>query len=258
VHEAGERMGVDGVVPFAVDNKTATAKLRQWVESRWFAPTEFKRRGVQGKFTGIYLPYWTYDAMTHTAWQGQRGEYYYVEVGSGQNRRRERRTRWTHRSGSFARFFDDVLVCAATTVKRKLMHALEPWPLTMTIPFTPDVLAGYLAMTYDVSLEDGFNLARQRMASSLQAEVRRRIGGDTQRITHIATRYGALTYKHLLLPVWMLAYRFHDKTYQVVVNACTGEVQGQRPWSWVKILLAVIAGLVVIGGGAAAVALGQG
>ena len=45
------------------------------------------------------------------------------------------------------------------------------------------------------------------------------------------TNYHALTYKHLLLPVWMLAYRYGKKTYRVVVNAGTGEVQGGRPWS---------------------------
>ena len=49
-----------------------------------------------------------------------------------------------------------------------------------------------------------------------------------------------MTYKHLLLPVWILAYKYGEKTYQVVVNAATGEVQGERPYSWIKITLFVM------------------
>ena len=56
-----------------------------------------------------------------------------------------------------------------------------------------------------------------------------------------------MTFKHLLLPMWMLAYRFKGKTFQVVVNAVTAEVQGDRPWSWIKIALAAVAAAVVAG-----------
>ena len=69
-----------------------------------------------------------------------------------------------------------------------------------------------------------------------------------QRIHSIDTRHDAVTYKHLLLPVWMLAYRYAKKSYQVVVNAGTGEVQGDRPWSWIKITLAVLAGIAGLSG----------
>lgn len=75
-------------------------------------------------------------------------------------------------------------------------------------------------------------------------EVKRRIGGDVQRIDSIHTRHDAITYKHLILPVWMLAYRYGKKSYQVVVNAGTGEVQGDRPYSWVKITLAAVVALL--------------
>ena len=86
------------------------------------------------------------------------------------------------------------------------------------------------------------------MDSALRQEVRRRIGGDEQRIHNVSTQYNALTYKHLLLPVWLLAYKYNEKPYRVVVNAATGEVQGERPYSWVKITLTVLLGLAIAGG----------
>lgn len=247
-HEAEDRIRVDGVLSFRIDKDVARRNLGAWVRSRWFAPNEFKKRGVDGRFNGVYLPFWTYDALTMNEYRGERGEHYWVTVRRGDKTTRVRKTRWYPASGSFRRFFDDVLVLAGKGLPRKLVHALDPWPLEACIPFTSEVLAGYLARTYDLSLGEGFREAEERMREALRRETRRRIGGDEQRIHSLRTDYGALSYKHLLLPVWLLAYRYKEKTYQVVVNAATGEVQGSRPWSWVKITLTVLAGLAVAGG----------
>lgn len=246
-YSAEDRVPVDGVLPFLVDRDRARENLARWVRSRWFAPNEFLRRGVQGKFNGVYLPYWTFDSMTATVYHGQRGEHYWVTVGSGKNKRRVRRTRWYPASGSFQRFFDDVLVMAGRGLPAKLVLQLEPWPLHKVSPFNREMLAGYLARTYEVELDAGFVEARDRIAAAIERDVRQRIGGDEQRVHSIHTRYAAVTYKHLLLPTWLLTYRFREKPYQVIVNAGTGEVQGERPWSWVKITLAVVSALAVVG-----------
>ena len=226
---AADRLPVDGLVPFLIDKQQAQQALQAWVKSRWFAPNEFKRRGAQGTFNGLYLPYWTFDAMTASYYEGQRGEHYWVTVGSGKNQRRERRTRWYPVSGHFQRFFDDVLVCAKQGLPSKLVHALQPWPLEKCMPFNAEALAGYSAMTYDQELRQGFQECQVQVNAALREDAQRLIGGDEQRISRIDTQFSALTYKHLLLPVWMLAYAWKSKSYQVIVNACNGEVQGQRP-----------------------------
>lgn len=244
VHTLTRRIPVDGVLPFLVDHDRAQKGLVAWVKSRWFAPNEFFQRGIEGKFNGVYLPYWTYDTLTFNAYDGERGEDYTVTVGTGNNRRSERRTRWYPASGRFQRFFDDVLVVASQGLPRNFILALEPWPLGKCLPFTQQVLAGYLARTYDVDLDQGFQDAKQRIDEAIAADVRQRIGGDRQRIHSIKSRYDAITYKHLLLPVWMLAYRYHGKPYRIFVNAGTGEVQGERPYSWVKIAFTVVISLI--------------
>lgn len=245
IHSATHRIPVDGVLPFQIDRERAHKRLRDWVNSRWFAPNMFRQQGVEGNFNGVYVPYWTFDSLTFNAYEGERGDAYYVTVGSGKDQRQERRVRWSAASGRFQRFFDDVSVLAARGLNHQLIEALEPWPFHQAIPFTQQVLAGFLARTYDIPLPDGFTDARRRIDSAIESDVRSRIGGDEQRIWSIKSRYDAVTFKHLLLPVWMLAYRFHDKPYRVYVNAGTGEVQGERPYSWVKILLAVLAAAVV-------------
>lgn len=246
VHDAEDRIAVDGVLPFGIEREVARANLKKWVQSRWFAPNAFKERGVQGRFSGVYMPYWTYDALTMNHYSGERGVHYYVTVRRGDKQVQERRTRWYPASGSFRRFFDDILVVAGRGLPPKIVRSLEPWPLEECLPFNPEVLAGYLARTYDISLGDGFKEAESRIESAIRSDVRYRIGGDVQRIHRISTTYGAMTYKHVLLPVWLLAYKYGEKSYQVVVNAATGEVQGQRPYSWIKITLFVLLCIAIV------------
>jgi predicted RNA-binding Zn-ribbon protein involved in translation (DUF1610 family) len=242
------RIPVDGVLPFQIDREHAKGNLVHWVQSRWFAPNRFHSDGADGRFNGVYLSYFTFDSMTLTAYNGQRGEYYYVTVGTGKNKRTERRTRWYPASGTFQRFFDDVLVLANTGLRRDFMVELEPWPLLKVVPFDQQMLAGLMARTYDIELDACFADGKQRIDSAINAEVRQRIGGDTQVVNSVNSRYDAVTYKHLLLPVWLLAYKYHNKTYQVFINAATGEVQGERPYSVWKILFAILLGIIVAGG----------
>lgn len=244
-HKCNEqRIPVDGVLPFQVDRIHAKNNLKQWVDSRWFAPNRFRKQGAEGKFNGVYLSYFTFDSMTFTAYSGQRGEHYWVTVGSGKNRRRVRRTRWYPASGRFQRFFDDVLVLANTGLRRDFMLALEPWPLLKVVPFNQQMLAGHMARTYDVELDECFDVGKKRIDEALYREVCQRIGGDTQRVSSVDSNYEAITFKHILLPVWLLAYRYGDKSFQVFINAATGEVQGERPYSPWKIGFAVLLGLI--------------
>lgn len=247
VHEAADdRIPVDGMLPFTIDRRKAQENLTNWVRSRWFAPSKFRRDGVEGKFQGVFLPYFTFDAMTATAWSGQRGDHYYVTVGSGKDERREQLTSWTSVSGRFQRFFDDICVLAAKRLRRDLIQALEPWPLAKIIPFNPQLMAGITARTYDIELDECFAEGKKRMDDALHADVRERIGGDEQIVSSVKTQYAGITYKHLLLPAWLMTYRWNDKPWQVFINATTGEVQGERPWSVLKIIFAVLAGIALI------------
>ena len=252
VHDAEHRVPVDAVLPFLVEKDKARSNLGAWIKSRWFAPNEFLKRGVDGKFNGVYLPYWTYDTLTANRYTGERGEHYWVTQhytdNEGKSKTRQvRKTRWWPASGNFQRFFDDVLVPATKGLRHDIMIKLEPWPLGKCVVFNQQMLAGYLARTYEIELDAGFQEARERIDTAIRTDVRQRIGGDEQRIHSVNTHYGALTFKHLLLPLWLLAYRYKEKTFQVFVNAATGEVQGERPYSWVKITLAILAGVAAIG-----------
>ena len=247
VHDAPTRLAVDGVLPFAVDERTAKAAIDEWINSRWFAPNEFKKYSTTGSFTSVYAAYFTYDADTTTQYTGQRGDNYTVTVGSGENQRTEVRTRWSYRAGTVHDTFDDLPVLANEGFDPRHIQGLEPWPTQGAKPFTPEYVAGHLCRTYDHDVEECFATAKARIEDAVRETVERDIGGDLQRISSMTVHYGSLGYKHLLLPIWLLTVMYQQKPFQVFINGVTGEVHGQRPWSTIKIALAVIAALIVAG-----------
>jgi hypothetical protein len=214
---------------------------------------DYTRKGRA--MAGIYVPFWTFDAATASRYTGQRGEYYYetrtvtVNVNGRSEQRQEqvRHTRWHRVSGQVARDFDDVLVMASSSLPERLGNDLTPWDLTQLEPYSPDFLAGFQAEGYTIALADGHQTARDRMAHVIEGDVRRDIGGDAQQISSIDTRHSDETFKHILLPIWTAAYKYSGKSYRFVVNGQTGEVQGERPYSWWKIGFAVLAVVVVAG-----------
>lgn len=242
-----------GLLPFALDEDTARAAMTEWLGGLWFAPNGLQDYARNGrKMTGIYVPYWTFDADTQSSYRGQRGTIYYetrhVQRNGKSKTVRVAKVRWRPASGRVARFFDDVLVLASTSLPKRYTDALEPWDLAALEPYHPEFLAGFRAEAYGVELRDGYAEARTHMDRVIARDVKFDIGGDRQRIHDIDTQVSDVTFKHILLPVWLAAYKYRGQTYRFVVNGRTGAVQGERPWSGWKIAFAVIVGLIVAAG----------
>lgn len=243
----------ESVLPFAIDERTAGTKFKDWVSSRWFAPNDLAAKARRARIDGVYLPYFTYDSETYTAYRGQRGDYYYETEtytdSEGKTQTREvRKTRWSPRAGQVYVSFDDVMVCASKSLPTKLTEGLEPWDLDKLAPFDPGYLSGFMAERAAVSLEEGFDSAKQKMVPTIQSEIRSDIGGDTQQIDWFSTTHNDVTFKLFLLPLWISSFRYDDKVYRFVVNARTGEIAGERPYSKLKIAMAILAAIVVIVG----------
>ncbi len=246
VHDAPARLPVDGVLPFSVDERKARESLEAWINNRWFAPSEFKKYKQTGAFTSVYASYFTYDAETDTWYDGRRGEEYTVTVGSGDKEHTETRVNWYDVSGQVHNSFDDIAVLANDGFDRNKVTALEPWPTQQARPFSAEYVAGHLSRTYDRDVEACLGEARGRMDAEIESTIRQDIGGDRQDINRKDTNFQSLTFKHLLLPIWLLTVVYAGRPFQVFINGITGEVQGQRPWSKVKLAVAITIAVIVI------------
>ena len=238
------------VLPFMLEEENARAAMTDWLGALWFAPNglrEYARKGR--KMTGVYTPCWTFDADTKSAYRGQRGTVYYESKTVTRNGKTERvdvpKVRWTPVKGRVARFFDDVLIVASTALPNPFRKALVHWDLTRLEPYQPEYLAGFRAEAYTIELQDAFAEARAIMDRQILRDVRFDIGGDKQRVDDIDTAISEVTFKHILVPVWVAAYRYRGRAFRFVVNGQSGQVVGERPWSAWKIAFAVVAGLIM-------------
>jgi predicted RNA-binding Zn-ribbon protein involved in translation (DUF1610 family) len=246
----------ESLVPFAVDKKNAGGSFSSWLSHLWFRPSDLKKLAQVQDLAGIYVPFWTYDAHVESSWTADAGYYYYVteeydveENGETVTRTREiRHTRWEEAWGQRADDYDDVLVCASKGLPPKLSDSLKTFDTGQLVPYTPGFLAGWMAEEYEVDLRNGFIVAQQKIDEEQKSRCSKDVPGDTQRGLDVNSTYTNLTYKHVLLPIWLCAYRYRDKVYQFLVNGQTGEVKGLAPYSWIKITLfsLFIAALVAV------------
>ncbi len=254
--QSGKKIKPKSLLPFQVTRDEAAAAFRKWITGLWFAPNCLKKMAQQDRrINGMYVPYWTYDSRTTSFYRGERGEHYWetqhyttTENGKTVHKTRQvRKTRWYPASGTVWASFDDVLVLASNSLPRKYTEKLEPWDLPNLVPYQDEYLSGFRAESYHIDLPQGFEIAQGVMDAHIRVLVCRDIGGDEQRIHSVKTQHDNVTFKHILLPVWISAYRYQNQAYRFLVNARTGEVQGERPYSWLKITLLVLAILAAVG-----------
>ncbi len=241
------------ILPFQIDQRKSFTIFQQWVKRLWFAPNKLKKAALDPQFTkGLYLPYWTFDAQLLATYRGQRGEYYYetrrVRNANGKMvTQRVRKTRWYPASGSVSGFVDDTLIKASQQRSGRIPRTISRWNLKKLQPFNSDFLSGFVTEKYTIPLKEGHLMAKDVADDIAERWCRRDIGGDTQRITRMDVQLSNETFKHILLPVYVSAYRYKGKEYNFFINGENGQISGTRPYSFWKIFFVVLIVLAIIG-----------
>lgn len=240
------------LLSFVVPEDRVREAMRRWYATRWFAPNKLKSRAITDTIQGIYLPYWTFDAQVEADWTAESGYYYYEtetyrDSQGNLQTRQVQKVRWVPSSGHLGHFFDDELVPASKGVRRDLLRLIEPFPTTTDLkPYDPGYVAGWVVEQYQLDLLGGAKHAREIMDGKVRSMCASQVPGDTHRNLRVSADYSRQTFKHILTPVWLLTYVYGRKSYQVVANGCTGTIAGDRPYSWIKITLAVLAAILLI------------
>ena len=241
----------EGVLPFRIDRNRVRDDIRRWWRSKWFAPARLARAALVDTVRSLYIPYWTFDAHAHCSWDAEAGHYYYVNVegrDSKGNRvvRQERRTRWEAASGVIEHTFDDEPVPGTQGLPMPLLRQIEPFPTQDVVPYDTAFLSGHVVEHYQVVLTEASNQSQQQMHQALEQMCASEIPGDTYRSLVIHPTFSGQTFKHLLVPVWLLTYVFGSKSYQVLVNGSTGRIAGKYPLSLWKIFFAIVGTLLAV------------
>jgi DNA-directed RNA polymerase subunit RPC12/RpoP len=239
----------ESLLPFSIDRKQANQHFATWLGKLWFRPNDLKQLARVEEVAGVYVPFWTFDADVASRWTAEAGYYYYTDEDytvqengqSVQKTRRVQHTRWERAWGQRNDHYDDVLVCASKGLPPELAKKLHTFDTQQLVPYSPGFLAGWRAEEYAIDLQNGFGGAQEVMQSAQEKLCSGDVPGDTQRSLRVTNTFSSVTFKHVLLPVWIAAYRYRNDVYRFLVNGQTGEVVGKAPWSWAKLALLVLA-----------------
>ncbi len=242
------------LVPFKVDKENAMNVYHTWIGKGIFVPGNLKKLKKLEILKGVYVPFWTFDSRTHSNWTADSGYYYYetetytaYENGKRVTKTRQvRKTRWVPSSGSRDDFYNDELIVASRGLDYHLVFKIYPFHLNQLVPYKPEFLSGWLAEEYAVSVRDGWEITKENVKSRERSRCAADVPGDTYRFLRVNTSFDDITYKHVLLPIWVASYHYKDKTYHFLINGQTGEVQGYKPISWIKVaaVVAAVAGII--------------
>src|SRR2546423_6833247 len=250
--EIKEAFRPESLLPMKLAEPQVRDSIHQWYRTRWFAPNKLKTRALTDTVRGLYVPYWTFDAQVHAEWTAESGYYYYetetyTDANGRTQSRQVRKVRWVPSSGSLNHFFDDELVPASRGVQLDLLRGVEPFPTKELAAYNPGFLSGWVVERYQLDLVSAARNSREQMDAELRAMCAAQVPGDTHRNLEVCASYSGQTFKHILVPIWLLSYDYGRRAFQVVINGFTAQIAGKYPRSWVKITLAVLAALAAAG-----------
>jgi hypothetical protein len=239
------------LLPFKVAETAVREQIRRWYKSKWLAPGKLKSRALVDTVRGVYVPYWTFDAQVVCPWEADAGHYYYTtetyrDAKGNTQTRQVRHVRWESASGVVEHFFDDEPIPGTQGLSHALLKEVEPFPTNELVAYDTSYLSGFVVEHYQVVLLDAAKASEESMRQKLEEMCAAQVPGDTHRNLVIHPTFSARTFKHILVPLWLLTYTFGAKVFHVLVNGATGRMAGEYPKSFWKVFFLVLGIIIVV------------
>ena len=232
-----------GVVPFEITKEKATQLFKSWMKGKLFAPNDAKKSCEAKNFSGIYLPYWTYDSQTTSPYEVKLG------FNSTDSDGHTTTSYKTYR-GIYERFIDDETVYASKKTTNRFIKAASTFDFSKLRKYSPEFIAGFLAERYTIGLDEGWDIAKEQIKIKLKNEIgsmeKKRHHADSVSKVTFNTAYSKVTYKYVLAPIWIPNFKFKEKVYNIVVNGQNGQIRGEAPVSPIKVIIAIILAILAI------------
>jgi hypothetical protein len=238
------------VLPFRVAEPAVREQIRRWYKSKWLAPGSLKSRALVDTVRGVYIPYWTFDAQVVCPWEADAGHYYYTtesyrDSKGGTQTRQVRHVRWEPASGLVEHFFDDEPIPGTRGISHALLREVEPFPTKELVAYDRSYLSGFVVEHYQVVLLEAATASEAAMHQKLEEMCGAQVPGDTYRNLVIHPTFSSRTFKHILVPVWLLTYTYGARIFHVLVNGVTGRMAGEYPKSFWKVFFLVV-GIIIL------------
>jgi hypothetical protein len=240
------------VIGFSVTQEHATKKFDEWIKAGgWFRPGDLRHAKVEERLRGVYLPFWSFSMLARCRWSASIGEYWYrtetyttTENGKTVTKTRQvRETEWWPLDGKYHRYYSGYLVSGSKGLPQQYAEAIKPFQTVALKRYEPYFLAGWLAEEYSIERDQAEHLCREEFERWAHQHVEGFLPGDTSSGLACDVKFSDITSDLILLPIYLLTYRYQDKLYRFLINGQTGRLHGEKPISWQRIALAV--GIVI-------------
>jgi hypothetical protein len=223
------------VVPFKVSRADAEEVMRETIGRGFWRPGDLSQEAQVTKMMPVYVPYWIFEAHTHTYWTADSSD---TPGGA--------RAAWYPMSGEHHGNYKGILVGASGALTPAETADICPFDLRQSVPPERIDLENYTVEQFGVQRKYARPLARQGLEQREAAECASRYVPGRSRNVHVNVRFEGLSSEPVLLPVWIMAYRYEERVYRFLVNGESARGTGQAPTSWTKVAIAAAVGVGVV------------
>lgn len=235
----------DRIIPFALSKDKAIEKFLEMCKKKWFLAKGFASKKQFEKLTGVYFPYWYIDNQRQANMSaiGKKIKTWKV----GKKTYTETSTYQLLRSGDL--IIKNVFERALKSQDREMLQGVHPFDLNEAHDFKMSYLSGFQAEKRDLEKKDISNEVEKRMREYSQELLKETMKGYSGIVVESYNdRLDLESWNYILLPVWIVTYKYNGKIYPFAINGQTGKTYGSLPTSKGKlaILFAIVAVAVFV------------
>ncbi len=222
------------VVPFVIQRDQAVSRMRQWLGQGFWRPGDLRQQAMVVTMTAVYVPYWVFRAETYTFWTADTSQTPRGACAS-----------WFPLFGEHRGAYQGLLVGASGALAPNETSAIAPFDLTQGVKPEEVDLDNITVEQFSVGRKYARPRARAGLEELERAACRQYVPGNCRNMK-VNLRLSGLSSEPVLLPVWIMAYRYRDAVFRFLVNGQSGKATGKAPVSYQKIAVAIGIALAVM------------
>jgi len=227
------------LIPFKILSSDCLEISRNWLGSSWITPTNLHNLANVNSFSGIYLPFWTFHAITRAQWKAEVGHIKRERYFDNGEWRERTVVEWHWESGNVRLNIEDLLVPGTSRLSKLILSGIKNFDLNELAPYEPSYLAGLQAQAYDIPLEQAWDTGRAEMREKTRQTCLSQASNTQVRNFSMNLDFADESWRYVLLPVYLTNFMYDKQSYQVMINGQNGEIAGQRPADWNKVWLVI-------------------